>query len=95
MLVLPAFLHLCAQFRRAYRRNDKPVCKAVVTFLAHLVNQQVAHEIVALQLLTVLLEKPTDDSVELTEHRACMHGTGRAAAHAGGCRRLACMAGPS
>jgi pre-mRNA-splicing factor CWC22 len=51
------------QFRRAYRRNDKPVCKAVVTFLAHLVNQQVAHEIVSLQLLTVLLEKPTDDSV--------------------------------
>ena len=38
----------------------------MVTFLAHLVNQQVAHEIVALQLLTVLLEKPTDDSVELS-----------------------------
>ena len=37
-----------------------------MTFLAHLVNQQVAHEIVALQLLTVLLEKPTDDSVELS-----------------------------
>lgn len=54
------------QFRRAYRRNDKPVCKAMVTFMAHLVNQQVAHEILALQLLTVLLEKPTDDSVELS-----------------------------
>ena len=53
------------QFRRAYRRNDKPVCKAVVTFIAHLVNQQVAHELLALQLITVLLEKPTDDSVEL------------------------------
>ena len=54
------------QFRRAYRRNDKPVCKAVVTFMAHLVNQQVAHEILSLQLLTLLLEKPTDDSVELS-----------------------------
>lgn len=28
-------------------------------------NQQVAHEIIALELLTVLLEKPTDDSVEV------------------------------
>ncbi|KAK4790469.1 hypothetical protein SAY86_017773 [Trapa natans] len=35
-----------------------------VKFVAHLINQQVAHEIIALELLTVLLEKPTDDSVE-------------------------------
>lgn len=28
-------------------------------------NQQVAHEIIALELLTILLEKPTDDSVEV------------------------------
>ena len=54
------------QFRRSYRRNDKPVCIAVTKFIAHLVNQQVAHEILALQLLTLLLEKPTDDSVELS-----------------------------
>jgi len=36
-----------------------------VNFLAHLVNQTVAHEILALQLLTLLLETPSDDSVEL------------------------------
>jgi len=36
-----------------------------VKFVAHLVNQQVAHEIIALELLTVLLEKPSDDSVEV------------------------------
>ena len=105
------------QFRRSYKRNDKPVCVAMVKFIAHLINQQVAHEILGLQvprhphpsvsdwiapsarrlkgkscaasarscchrvcnripfrlmcgalcaqLLTVLLEKPTDDSVEL------------------------------
>ncbi|SPQ97391.1 unnamed protein product (mitochondrion) [Plasmodiophora brassicae] len=53
------------QFRRAYRRNDKIVCLACTKFLAHLVNQQVAHEIVALELLTLLLDKPTDDSVEV------------------------------
>ena len=34
-------------------------------FLAHLVNQMVLHEIVALELLTLLLEDPTDDSVEV------------------------------
>lgn len=38
---------------------------AAVKFIAHLVNQQVAHEIIALELLTVLLENPTDDSVEV------------------------------
>lgn len=38
---------------------------ATTTFLAQLVNQQVAHEIVALQILVLLLEKPTDDSVEI------------------------------
>ena len=29
------------QFRRAYKRNDKPICIAASKFLAHLVNQQV------------------------------------------------------
>lgn len=38
---------------------------AAVKFIAHLVNQQVAHEIIALELLSVLLENPTDDSVEV------------------------------
>ncbi|KAK4257593.1 hypothetical protein QN277_007161 [Acacia crassicarpa] len=53
------------QLKRAYKRNDKPQLLAAVKFIAHLVNQQVAHEIVALELLTILLEKPTDDSVEV------------------------------
>ena len=38
---------------------------ASVKFIAHLVNQQVAHEILALEILTLLLENPTDDSVEV------------------------------
>jgi pre-mRNA-splicing factor CWC22 len=53
------------QFRRAFKRNDKPVLLAAAKFIAHLVNQQVAHEILALELLTLLLERPTDDSVEV------------------------------
>ncbi|MCO5563135.1 hypothetical protein L7F22_016771 [Adiantum nelumboides] len=54
------------QFRRALRRNDKPVLLAAARFIAHLVNQQVAHEVVALEVLMVLLENPTDDSVEVS-----------------------------
>jgi pre-mRNA-splicing factor CWC22 len=38
---------------------------ATTTFLAQLVNQQVAHEVLALQMLVLLLERPTDDSVEI------------------------------
>ncbi|XVF29603.1 hypothetical protein REPUB_Repub15cG0136100 [Reevesia pubescens] len=53
------------QLKRAYKRNDKPQLLAAVKFVAHLVNQQVAYEIIALELLTVLLENPTDDSVEV------------------------------
>jgi pre-mRNA-splicing factor CWC22 len=34
-------------------------------FIAHLVNQQVVNELVALELLFLLLERPTDDSVEI------------------------------
>ena len=33
--------------------------------MAHLINQQVVHELLGLQLLTLLLENPSDDGVEL------------------------------
>ncbi|KAG9012313.1 pre-mRNA-splicing factor cwc22 [Tulasnella sp. JGI-2019a] len=56
---------LISQFRRSFKRNDKVVCHATSTFIAHLVNQGVAHEIIALQMLVLLLERPTDDSVEI------------------------------
>ncbi|KAF6758729.1 MIF4G-domain-containing protein [Ephemerocybe angulata] len=56
---------LISQFRRAFKRNDKIVCHSTTTFLAHLVNQTVAHEIIALQILVLLLERPTDDSIEI------------------------------
>ncbi|THH08696.1 hypothetical protein EW145_g2516, partial [Phellinidium pouzarii] len=56
---------LVSQFRRAFKRNDKIVCHSTTTFIAHLVNQAVAHEIIALQTLVLLLEQPTDDSVEI------------------------------
>lgn len=56
---------LINQFLRGYRRNDKSTLLSSTKFLAHLVNQQVAGEIVALQILALLLENPTDDSVEV------------------------------
>jgi pre-mRNA-splicing factor CWC22 len=56
---------LVLQFRKAFKRNDKAVCLSSTTFIAHLCNQQVAHETVAAQLLLLLLHKPTDDSVEI------------------------------
>jgi pre-mRNA-splicing factor CWC22 len=56
---------LIMQFRKAFKRNDKAVCLSSTTFIAHLVNQQVAHEMVAAQILLLLLHKPTDDSVEI------------------------------
>ncbi|TFK34887.1 armadillo-type protein [Crucibulum laeve] len=56
---------LISQFRRSFKRNDKIVCHSTTTFIAHLVNQAVAHEIIALQILVLLLERPTDDSIEI------------------------------
>ncbi|CEM07635.1 unnamed protein product [Vitrella brassicaformis CCMP3155] len=53
------------QFRRAYRRNDKIVLLAVIKFLAHMVNQKVASELLALQMVTLLLDEVTDDSCEV------------------------------
>lgn len=61
-LILKRVVH---SFKRAYKRRDKIVATALAKFIAHLVNHQVAHELLALQLLSVLLEEPTDDSVEI------------------------------
>lgn len=56
---------LVLQFRKSKRRNDKKVCVSSTTFIAHLVNQQVVHEMLAAQILLVLLNNATDDSVEI------------------------------
>lgn len=56
---------LVMQFRKGYKRNDKAVCLSSTTFIAHLINQQVQHEMLAGQMLMLLLNKPTDDSVEI------------------------------
>uniref|UniRef100_A0AAY4EVT6 Pre-mRNA-splicing factor CWC22 homolog n=1 Tax=Denticeps clupeoides TaxID=299321 RepID=A0AAY4EVT6_9TELE len=57
---------LILNFRKGYRRNDKQQCLTSSKFVAHLINQNVAHEVLCLEMLTLLLERPTDDSVEVT-----------------------------
>jgi len=56
---------LIINFKRGFKRKDKLRCTSSVRFIGHLVNQQVAHEVLALEILTLLLEAPTDDSAEV------------------------------
>ena len=53
------------QFQKAFKRNNKIVCMATTKMLAHLVNQQVLHEVIALEILSLFLENPTEDSIEM------------------------------
>ena len=46
-------------------QSYQTVCHSTTTFIGHLVNQAVAHELIALQILVLLLERPTDDSIEI------------------------------
>eukprot|EP00835_Amoeboradix_gromovi_P001024 NODE_40_length_29852_cov_0.370215.p3 type:complete len:515 gc:universal NODE_40_length_29852_cov_0.370215:545-2089(+) len=57
---------LVIQFKKSYKRQQKPYCLAITTFIAHLTNQYVVHELVILQILFLFLENPTDDSIELS-----------------------------
>ncbi|KAI2807841.1 pre-mRNA-splicing factor cwc22 [Blomia tropicalis] len=56
---------LIIQFRRTFQRNDKNNCINTVRFIAHLVNQSIVHELLALEILILLLDNATDDSVEV------------------------------
>eukprot|EP00834_Sanchytrium_tribonematis_P000673 NODE_13_length_54415_cov_0.522424.p7 type:complete len:537 gc:universal NODE_13_length_54415_cov_0.522424:22886-24496(+) len=56
---------LVDQFKKSFRRQQKQLCMDTTTFLAHLTNQFVVHELLILQILFLLLENPTDDSIEL------------------------------
>ncbi|KAF2084323.1 MIF4G-domain-containing protein [Saccharata proteae CBS 121410] len=56
---------LIINFKKGFRRNDRAVCVSTTTFLAHLTNFQVVHELLVVEILVLLLQKPTDDSVEI------------------------------
>ena len=57
-------------FRRYYKQRDKASCQAVCVYIVHLFHQGIVHELIVLQLLSVLLDgtRPTDDSVEVAVH---------------------------
>uniref|UniRef100_A0AC35TUD7 MI domain-containing protein n=1 Tax=Rhabditophanes sp. KR3021 TaxID=114890 RepID=A0AC35TUD7_9BILA len=56
---------LIIQFKRNYASKDKANCMKIMQFIAHLTNQNVVHEILALQILIKLMEPPTNDSIEM------------------------------
>ena len=52
--------------RTRNRRREKQPSLATAIFLAHLFHQQMVHELIVLQILSLLLDgEPTDDSVEI------------------------------
>ena len=62
-------------FRRHYRRKEKAQCLAMAIFIGHLFHQAVVHELLVLQILTLLLDgDPTDDSVEVAVQFLTMTG---------------------
>ncbi|CAM0948907.1 unnamed protein product [Alopecurus aequalis] len=59
-------VRLVIRLRRAHAEGDKTRLAAAARFVAHLVNQGVAHELLALELLKMLLaDNPTADGVEV------------------------------
>eukprot|EP01122_Echinamoeba_exundans_P009542 TRINITY_DN3404_c0_g2_i1.p1 TRINITY_DN3404_c0_g2~~TRINITY_DN3404_c0_g2_i1.p1 ORF type:complete len:752 (+),score=175.53 TRINITY_DN3404_c0_g2_i1:19-2274(+) len=52
-------------FKKSWRRSNKAGLLSSVRFIAHLFNQQVCGIILPLEILALLLEHPTDDSVEI------------------------------
>ena len=64
-------------FRKSYARRDKSLTMAITNFIGCLFNQGLCHELLCLQLLTVLLEgDPTDDSVDIAVHFTKIVGMG-------------------
>ena len=56
---------LILNFWEGYQKNDRQICLTASKFVAHLINQNVAYEALCLEMLTLLVERPTDDSVEV------------------------------
>lgn len=62
-------------FRRGYKTRDRNVVSSTLSLLGHLFNQGMAHELLSLQILTVLLDgDPTEDSVDVAVGYMCVVG---------------------
>jgi pre-mRNA-splicing factor CWC22 len=58
-------IRLISAWTKAYQRNQKSTLISTSIFIAHMVNQYVIGSLVPLQILALLLDKPTDDGVEV------------------------------
>lgn len=56
---------LVVGFKRSLQRNDKNKCMSTTQFIASLTNLRVAHERLALDILTMLLNLATEDAIEV------------------------------
>ncbi|KAL3787177.1 hypothetical protein HJC23_010187 [Cyclotella cryptica] len=62
-------------FRRGYKTRDRNAVSSSLSLLGHLFNQGMAHELLSLQILTVLLDgDPTEDSVDVAVGYMCIVG---------------------
>ena len=52
-------------------RGAQILFHSTTTFIAHLINKSLAHEIITLQIFVLLLEWPMDDSVEIAVGSLC------------------------
>ncbi|CAL4900145.1 unnamed protein product [Urochloa decumbens] len=58
-------VRLVLGLRRAHAIGDRHQLAAAAGFVAHLVNQGVAHDLLALELVTLLLDEATEDTVDV------------------------------
>lgn len=56
---------LVLQYKLAVINDNKPKCLTTIKFIAHLINQNIMHEVIAFQLTDHLLDKPTPFTLEL------------------------------
>ena len=63
-------------FRNGYKHRNRNVVSCTLALLGHLFNQGLAHELLSLQILTVLLDgnEPTEDSVDVAVEYMCIVG---------------------
>ncbi|KAK6055059.1 MIF4G domain protein [Cooperia oncophora] len=59
---------LIVQFKRSFRRNDKATTVTVSKYIKPQFDQSksLAHEVLALEIMILMMETPTDDSVEVS-----------------------------
>jgi len=56
-----------SQFQKAFRQRNKILMISLTIFIAHLVNYEVLSTLIALELLYILIHKPTNDSIEVAK----------------------------